>query len=197
MSAFGSGTRTRSEFLSVLLMAAIFGACAIGFWGNDATDLPAPLLPATPWAIDDLHPSIGGVIEKADADGALEITLVQNSPKYPASVVTDFLRDALAVSLRLQMFFPDIDNGTVRFVVKAPPEPGIGLAEKAVPLLSLDFDRSELMQMRLGGEFSSQELLNRAVAIHYLAPTGRLYLAAFCRDPVSSLAAGFCRREEV
>ena len=175
-------------------MGTVFLVCAAAFWGDDGPVATQPNA-LTPLTLGQLHPSIEAVVEKSSSDGALELTLLQASPMYPASVVSDFSRDALAVCRQLRKFFPAIDNPTLRFVVKAPARPGLGSAAEAVPLLSLDFKRTELMTQVGAADFTAQELLNRAVTIRFLNPTGRRYVASFCADPVADSAREFCRRQ--
>ncbi|MDN8613682.1 hypothetical protein [Variovorax ginsengisoli] len=172
-------------------MASIVLGYAFACWGPDepASISEAPL-PSTPLTIEELHPRIASVVEEAAGNGAvLEVTLVQTSPMYPASVVSEFSRDALAVAQRMRQFFPHIDNQTLRFVAEVAQEPGDGL------LFSIDLDRARLMSKVGAADFSFQDLLNQAQAVRFLDPEGRRYVASFCADPIANSATQFCLRE--
>ncbi|MGJ7506301.1 hypothetical protein [Variovorax sp. GT1P44] len=189
--------KARSELLFILAMTAILLTCAFAFRGTENADqLPRPLIQATPLTIADIHPRIRSVVTRAPGDGALEITLVQSSPMYPESVVTELSQDALAVSHGLKDLFPDLDQQTIRFIVKAPPITAFGPGKTPVTMLSIDFDRSDLMARIDAGDFTFEALLNRATGVHYLDPSGEGYVAAFCRDPIARPASVFCARED-
>ncbi|MDM0035917.1 hypothetical protein QTI33_27540 [Variovorax sp. J22P271] len=183
--------RARTELLSMALMASIVLGYAFACWGTDdpadTSALPLSLAPST---IEELHPSIASVVEEAAGNGAvLELTLVQAAPMYPASVVSEFSRDALAVARRMRQFFPHMENPTVRFVAEVAQEPGGGL------LFSIDLDRARLMAKAGTPDFTFQDLLNQAQAVRFLDPEGRRYVASFCADPIASSATQFCLRE--
>lgn len=183
------------EWVCLAALAAIFLAFGIAIlMDKEGRELP-PTLASAPLLIRELHPNISDVIEKAPHDGALEITLVQASPMYPASVVAGFANDALVVLRRMHQFFPHIENRVIRFVAKAPLRP-TDTDSKEVPVLSLDFERSELLAKVIAPEFKFQDLLNQASAVQYLNdPSGPRYVGAFCRDPLSRSATSFCERE--
>ena len=106
-----------------------------------------------------------------------------------------FLR-CLGVLQRMHEFFPQVGNRVVRFVAKAPLHPADGDLEGQVPVLSLDFERSEVLPKVVAPEFTFQDLLNQTSAAQYLNDvSGPRYVEAFCRDPVSRSAEIFCGRE--
>ncbi|MDM0108848.1 hypothetical protein QTH97_28165 [Variovorax sp. J22R24] len=188
--------KARSELLLLAAMVGILLACAFAFRGTkDGEKLPRPLIRVSPLTIADLHPRIRSVFVKAPGDGALEITLVQSAPMYPASVVTDLSQDALAVSRGLKEHFPDLHPQTIRFIAKAPPVTAFGPGKVPIAMLALDFDRSDLMERVAVADFSFQALLNRATGMRYLDPSAAGYVAAFCGDPVARAATLFCARE--
>jgi len=153
-------------------------------------------LASTPLFIAELHPDITDVNEKAPPDGALEITLAQASPMYPASVVAGFASDVLLVLRRMHEFFPQTENRVVRFVAKAPMQPSDADPSKLVPILSVEFERSEVLAKVVAPEFTFQDLLNQSSAVRYLNDlSGPRYVGAFCRDQLSSSARDFCERQ--
>jgi len=184
------------EWVFFAALAAIFLAFGSAIlMDKEGHELPRPLASA-PLDVRELHPHISDVVEKAPDDGALEITLVQVSPMYPASVVTGFASDALVVLRRMQEFFPQIENRVVRFVAKAPPHPTDSDSTEPVPVLALDFERSEVLAKVIAPGFTFQDLLNQTSAVRYLNElSGPRYVGAFCRDPLSSSATDFCARE--
>ncbi|MDM0078502.1 hypothetical protein QTH90_29125 [Variovorax sp. J2P1-59] len=188
--------KARSELLIVIVMAAILLTCSFAFRRTeDAGRLPRPLVRVAPLTIDDLHPRIQSVLTNAPGDGALEITLVEASPIYPASVVTDLARDALAVSHGLKAYFPDLNQQTIRFIAKAPEMITFGPAKAPTAMLSLEFNRSDLMAEIGKADFTFQTLLNRSTGSRYLHASAAGYVAAFCSDPIGRSAAVFCSRE--
>lgn len=181
-------------FFSVL--AAIFLTFGIAISMDKSTELPRTFASA-PLVIGELHPNISHVNESTPDDGALEITLVQMSPTYSASVVTEFASDALVVLQRMQKFFPQIGNRIVRFVAKAPLHSTGREVSALVPVLSLDFERSQVLAKAIAPEFTFQDLLNEASAVHYLHDvSGHGYVEAFCRDELSRSATIFCEAED-
>lgn len=184
------------EWIFFMLLAAIF----LAFGGailmdKEGRELPRPLVSA-PLVVGELHPRISHVVESSADDGALEITLDEASPMYPASVVAEFASDALVVLQRMHQFFPQIGNRIVRFVAKAPLHPADGGFEGLAPVLSLDFERSDVLGKVIAPEFTFQDLLNRTSAVRYLNDaSGPRYVEAFCRDRVSRSAEIFCKRE--
>ena len=183
--------KSRTELLSVAVMASIVLGYAFACWGSDdLASIPEAPLSSAPATIEEVHPRIASVVEEAAGNGAvLEVTLMQASPMYPASVVSEFSRDALAVAQRMRQFFPDIDNQTLRFVAAVAQEPGDGL------LFSIDLDRPRLMAKVAAADFTFQDLLNQAQAVRFLDPEGRRYVASFCADPIARSATQFCLRE--
>lgn len=184
------------EVALVALLATIFTGFAVAFWRADQSrSLPEPLLPALPLTYSDLHPNIRGAVTESSVDGALEFNLVEPSPMYPASVIADFARDTLTVSRRLDAFFPSDTSKRLRFIAQAPRRPTLGFSVKIVPIISLDFDRVELMKNVAGARFTFQDLLNSASEVHYLNETAVRYVSAFCGDQVAKTATAFCARE--
>jgi hypothetical protein len=184
------------EWVFSAALAAIFLAFGIAIMTDkEGRELPRTLAPA-PVFIAELHPNISDVVENAPHDGALEITLVEASPMYPPNVVAGFAGDALVVLRRMHEFFPQIGNRVVRFVAKAPPHPTDSDSTELVPVLSLDFERSEVLEKVIAPEFTFQDLLNQTSAVQYLHElSGPRYVGAFCRDPLSGSATDFCERE--
>ncbi|MEJ8810732.1 hypothetical protein WKW77_06610 [Variovorax ureilyticus] len=184
------------EWIFFMVLAAIF----LAFGGailmdKEGRELPRPLVSA-PLVVGELHPHISHVVESAPDDGALEITLDQASPMYPASVVAEFASDALLVLQRMHQFFPQIGNRVVRFVAKAPLHPADGELEGLALVLALDFERSDVLVKVIAPEFTFQDLLNQTSAVQYLNDvSGPRYVEAFCLDPVSRTAEIFCKRE--
>jgi len=184
------------EWVFFAVLAAIFlvfgGAILMD---KESLELPRPLV-STPLVLGELHPRISNVVERAPVDGALEITLVQVSPMYPASVVAEFASDALVVLQRMHEFFPQVGNRVVRFVARVPLHPADGDWEGQAAVLSLDFERSEVLAKVIAPEFTFQDLLNQTSAVQYLNDvSGPRYVEAFCRDHVSRSAEVFCERE--
>ena len=183
------------EWVLFSFLAAIFLVFGTAISMDKSSELPRALA-SVPLVIGELHPNISEVNEVAPEDGALEITLVQVSPMYPASVVTDFAGDALVVLQRMQKFFPKVGNRVVRFVAKAPPHPTDGELSGLVHLLSIEFERSEVLAKVKDPEFTLQDLLNEASNIRYLDDiSGPRYVGAFCRDAASRSASSFCKRQ--
>ncbi|SEB09925.1 hypothetical protein [Variovorax sp. YR216] len=181
-------------FFAVLAVVFLTFGGAI-FLDKESRELPRALA-SVPLVLGELHPQISHVVESAPDDGALEITLLQASPMYPASVVAEFASDALVVLQRMHEFFPKVGNRVVRFVAKAPLHPADADWEGQAPVLSIDFERSEVLAKVVAPEFTSQDLLNHALAIQYLNDvSGPRYVEAFCRDEVSRSAEIFCERE--
>ncbi|SCK40638.1 hypothetical protein VAR608DRAFT_3851 [Variovorax sp. HW608] len=185
-----------SEWVFSAALAAIFLAFGSAIlMDKEGRDLPRSLVSA-PLDVRELHPNISDVVDKAPHDGALEITLVEASPMYPASVVAGFASDALVVLRRMREFFPEIENRLVRFVAKAPLHPTDTDSREMVPVLSLDFELSEVLEKVTAPEFTFQDLLNQTSAVQYLDDmSGPRYVGAFCRDPLSRSATDFCERE--
>lgn len=185
-----------SEWVFSGALAAIFLVFGMAIlMDKEGREQPRSLA-STPLFIGELHPNISDVIEKAPEDGALEITLVQAAPMYPADVVVGFASDALVVLRRMREFFPQVENRIVRFVVKAPLHPTDTDSSGMAPLLSIEFERSEVLAEVMAPEFTYQDLLNETVAVRYLNDlSGSRYLGAFCRDPLSRSATDFCERE--
>lgn len=185
-----------SEWAFSAVLAAIFLAFGMAIvMDKEGREQPRSLA-STPLFIGELHPNISDVVEKAPQDGALEITLVQASPMYPADVMVGFARDALVVLRRMREFFPQIGNRIVRFVVKAPLHPTDTESSGLVPVLSIEFERGEVLADVSASDFTFQDLLNETLAIRYLDDvSGSRYLGAFCRDPLSQSATDFCERE--
>lgn len=185
-----------SEWVFSAALAAIFLVFGMAIlMDKEGREQPRSLA-ATPLFIGELHPNISDVIEKAPEDGALEITLVEPAPMYPADVVVGFASDALVVLRRMREFFPQLDNRVVRFVVKAPLHPTDTGSNGMAPLLSIEFERGEVLAEVTAPEFTYQDLLNETLVVRYLNDrSGSRYLGAFCRDPLSRPAADFCERQ--
>jgi hypothetical protein len=100
------------------------------------------------------------------------------------------------VAKRMNEFFPEVTNPFVRYVVQAPLTPLDTGWSEPVPVLAFEFDRAELLGSVSAPEYTFQDLLNQVAAVRYLQDdSGRRYVSAFCRDPVSKSATHFCQHE--